>query len=1190
MIGVLLNDRYRMDAELGRGAMGAVYRAHDTLLDRDVAVKVLSSAMWSAEGRDRLLREARSAARLNHPNIVSVYDAGEAEGPGTEGTIPFVVLELVEGPSLHQHPPAGLAEALDIAVQVCAALEHAHAHGLIHRDLKPENVLLAPDGLAKLNDFGLARPMASRMSSDGTIVGTVFYLAPELALGKEFDGRADLYALGIMLYELVTGELPFVADDPVAVISQHLYAPVVPPRAKKPDLPAGLDALIVRLMCKQPADRPASAAEVRAILMQLASGRAAPGAGAAPSEELSLLGRMVRGRLVGREQELAQARGLWQQATSGEGHVLLISGEPGIGKSCLVRELLTQVQVAGCLALLGESYPDVCAPYAPFAQIVSRVLGESEGTELDLPDFVLADLLALAPSLQLRFPGVLPNPALDPQSERQRLFENMVAFCAALGARAPLLLVLEDAHWADSGSLALLHHLARRTRRCRVLIVVTYRDVELDETRPFQELLVELNRERLATRLKLSRLSPEETRCLLAALFSQEITPHFLQGIYREAEGNPFFVEEVCKSLVESGALTFAEGRWHRPRMDDLGIPQSVRMAIQSRVGRLPQTVQETLQLASILGREFEFELLAAASDQGEETLIGALETAENAQLILEVRGRRQVTFAFAHGLIPTTLAEAVHTLRRRRLHRRAAEAIELRRPGDLEALAYHWAAAGDDERALLYCTRAGERASVAYANVEAERYFRAALLLAEDPAARVRLLTELGRVIARQGRYALAIETWQEAIGLCQSLGDGQGVSLLHARSARAAWYAGDTPRGLAICRQGMSAVSGAPPSAELAELLHETGRACAFNGLTDEAGLLCHQALEMAEQQAAVRVQIDVLITLGSLLSSDPEDALSLLARAVDLAETAGLLVQASRAHNNLGYQLLMRAGNLVQAREHFLRAAELAHKTGSIASELLVRDAATDLSLLQGDLTTAEAELPALRELAEIVGASGPATIGLRRTEALLLRYRGALEPAVAQLAELHEAVRAAGDLQTLWWLLLDLLDPLLELGREVEAESVLQEAIALEERWVEPAIGHRCAMCMHRAGQGQIGPAGELLSAARQQLAARRAEPINAVWLSGAEASLAAAEGHWDEAWAAFQAAVDEMSRVGMRWYRARILHDWAEALLGRGEPGDRGRARELLLEAAAEFDALGAPVYARQMEARLEELA
>jgi len=225
--------------------MGVVYRAHDTTLERDVAVKVLSSTTLGTEGRARLLREAQAAAQLNHPNVVSVHDAGQAAEIG--GT-PFIVMELVEGASLRERRPQALEGTLAIARQVCAALEHAHAHGIMHRDLKPGNVLIAPDGHAKLADFGLARTADSQLTTEGTIVGTVSYLAPEQALGEEIDHRADLYALGVMLYELTTGQLPFTGDDPVAVILQHLHAPVVPPSTHDPEIPPAVDALIVRLL------------------------------------------------------------------------------------------------------------------------------------------------------------------------------------------------------------------------------------------------------------------------------------------------------------------------------------------------------------------------------------------------------------------------------------------------------------------------------------------------------------------------------------------------------------------------------------------------------------------------------------------------------------------------------------------------------------------------------------------------------------------------------------------------------------------------------------------------------------------------------------------------------------------------------------------------------------------------------
>ncbi|MCP4516162.1 MAG: AAA family ATPase, partial [Delftia sp.] len=331
-------------------------------------------------------------------------------------------------------------------------------------------------------------------------------------------------------------------------------------------------------------------------------------------------------------------------------------------------------------ALVGASYAEGGAPYAAFRHIIRQAFRDGSLAAIDdgfdLPEFVLADLLVLAPELRLRHPfdsaqgrpDVPPNPPLDPQFEQQRLFENLGIFFTALSERAPLLLVLEDAHWAGSGTLFLLRHLARHTRRERVLIVATYREVELDEAHPFHEVLLDLNREQLATRLKLPRLDRAQTKELLAILFAEEITPEFLAGIYHETEGNPFFIEEVCKALVESGKLYYQDGRWDRPpSIEELGIPQGVRVASQARVRKLPADAQETLRLAAILGREFDFDILVGASAPArgsgwtldEEALIEALEDAERVQLIEELSGERGGRFAFVHGLFASTLVES---------------------------------------------------------------------------------------------------------------------------------------------------------------------------------------------------------------------------------------------------------------------------------------------------------------------------------------------------------------------------------------------------------------------------------------------------------------------------------------------------------------------------------------------------
>ncbi|HUV15070.1 MAG TPA: serine/threonine-protein kinase, partial [Pelolinea sp.] len=263
MLGTVLNNRYRLDRELGQGGMGTVYEGYDQLLDRVIAIKVLTAKSLGTEGRNRLLSEARAVAQLNHPNIVAIYDAGEA------GEVPYVVMEYMHGQSLHEIPPSGMDEILNVAIQICDALEEAHNHGIVHRDLKPENVIMTEGGLAKLTDFGLARSLSSRMSQEGALTGTVFYISPEQALGKPLDGRTDLYALGAMLYEFATGQLPFKADDPLAVIAQHIHEEPKRPSELMPDISGNFDEIILKLLSKEVNDRFGTAAETREALEDL---------------------------------------------------------------------------------------------------------------------------------------------------------------------------------------------------------------------------------------------------------------------------------------------------------------------------------------------------------------------------------------------------------------------------------------------------------------------------------------------------------------------------------------------------------------------------------------------------------------------------------------------------------------------------------------------------------------------------------------------------------------------------------------------------------------------------------------------------------------------------------------------------------------------------------------------------------
>src|SRR4051812_39785491 len=286
---------------LGEGARKAVYLAHDGRLDRDVAVAIIGTRGLGDPGHERIRDEAQAMARLgSHPNIVTVHDFGQ------QGEFAYIVSEymargavadLLDDAGGHALP---IADAVRLTGQVAAALEHAHRAGLVHRDVKPANVFLNEDGHARLGDFGVALALdRPRVTAEGGMVGTLDYMPPEQALGGAVDARSDLYSLGAMLYELVCGRPPFRGDDMVAVVAQHINTAPVAPSWHNPDVPPALEALVLRLLAKDPDERPASAAEVRVELDRLSAAPAVPAA----AEEANPLGRLAQGAFVGRREE-----------------------------------------------------------------------------------------------------------------------------------------------------------------------------------------------------------------------------------------------------------------------------------------------------------------------------------------------------------------------------------------------------------------------------------------------------------------------------------------------------------------------------------------------------------------------------------------------------------------------------------------------------------------------------------------------------------------------------------------------------------------------------------------------------------------------------------------------------------------------------------------------------------------------
>ena len=462
--------RYRVQSPLGEGAKKRVYLAHDELLDRDVALAVIKTERLDDLGRERVVREAQAMGRLGtHPHLVAVHDFGQEAS--TEGApTPFIVTEYMAGGSVEEllaKGPLETAQALEVASDVASGLAFAHEHGVVHRDLKPGNVWLSADGGAKIGDFGLAVSLdQSRLTQHGMMIGTVAYMPPEQALGGEVTPRSDLYSLGAMLYELVTGHPPFAGDDPTAVISQHINTKPVAPSWHSEHCPPELEVLILRLLEKAPDDRPASASEVLDALS-----RVDPNARSASRDSsANPLDRLARGVFVGREGELERLRSAADEAFAGRGSVVMLVGEPGIGKTRTAQELSTYARMRGAEVLWGRAHEASGAPpYWPWVQI-ARAYRDLVPDELRRQQYepYAVELQRLLPGLRELFPNLPEPPAIESEEGQFRLFDTFSSFLRSISVDTPLLLTLDDLHWADRATLLLLAHLARELSQARI--------------------------------------------------------------------------------------------------------------------------------------------------------------------------------------------------------------------------------------------------------------------------------------------------------------------------------------------------------------------------------------------------------------------------------------------------------------------------------------------------------------------------------------------------------------------------------------------------------------------------------------------------------------------------------------------------------------------------------------------------
>ena len=888
-----------------------------------------------------------------------------------------------------------------------------------------------------------------------------------------------------------------------------------------------------------------------------------------------LLDRIIRGNWVGRIREMNEANIQLQRAISGLGQVILINGEPGIGKTRFVRELVVTANLAGASVLTAECYTEGGAPYAPLAQMIQEALAKADQAGFRFPNEILSDLLPIVPSLRLRLPDSYPALSLDPLAEQQRIFEGFTALCSMLSSQGVVLLFIDDAHWADTGTLFLLRNLARRGRNLPILIVMTYREADLESAPVLNEVLVDLNHERLATHLRLARLSRDETSDLLTSILADEIAPDFLDGIYRQTEGNPFYIEEVCKALVEGNQLSFRDGHWHFPAIAEIQIPQTVRAAIQARLQKLPVSAQDALRMAAILGGEFDFETLRRSGNLDEENLITALESALHAQLISEVQtGKPGVPrFCFVHGLIPTTLRESIIHVRRKRLHQRAAEAIEAVHPDDFELLAYHFVQAGEPERAREYFMRAGNRAEQT-APGDAIRFFRAALERwgeDEDLPGRATILARLGTCLWWIGDIPEALKCFEGAYTLFVRLDNRIQSGEMQRMLGRMEWERADRELALNHYHKALAILEVGPETPELARAISSISQMHMIFHESDQAIAWGERALALAERLGAEDIVVHALNNIGTSYAQKGvlEKGLPILRESLQRSIAASLALDACRAYYNLG--------GILQLQCQYIEAKELTEALLSYASKTYVKNLANlalwrlmDINWLTGQWNAA---LVFRDQMAEF--NSGLYTTWAKRIFGLIDLDLNRLEAARCELEESLPSAMRAMDFQTTVTHQGQLARAYSALGQVAKMYATIQEMLS----FVSGAQDHSkesitplliaCQQFTALSLPDALKQAKVCVSLLEQHMIQFRTGEANAA-LYEAQGCLMAAEKHPLEAAEFFRKAAVEWERIDRRYDQARAHGSCGRSLKAAG---DSAGANAAYIQAFDIFDNL-----------------
>jgi tetratricopeptide (TPR) repeat protein len=787
---------YGIESVIGSGGQGEVYRARDTRLNRTVALKVLPVSARNQESLDRLGREARAIASLNHAHICTLFDIGH------EGGVDYLVMEYVDGESLRSRLDRGPMEfnsLVELGIQVADALACAHAAGIIHRDIKPENILFNSRNEAKVVDFGLAKNLhwsdasATWRSNDkGVIAGTVAYMSPEQTRGETLDERSDLFSLGCVLYEAATGQRPFRSTDLPGLLQEISHSEPQQAGIVNTRLPRELDLVLRRAMSKQREQRYGSSQRMAEALRSLKQTSVQP--------FLSTADKWAAENFVGRAAELDRLDQLVRVLIQGTGRVAFVTGEPGIGKTSLTAEFLHRArrQCPSLLASRGrcvEQY-GIGEAYLPFLDALSGLLTGSRG------DRVRKALRTQAPTWCLQFPAIFTSTSDLEQlkretlgATRERMLREMGEALEALAADFPVLILLEDLHWADPSTADLLRYLGERISDRGILLLGTYRPIDLQlGGHKLKGYVQEMLAHKLCEEIALRELTEDDVRQYLGERFvPNDFPPELTSLLYRRTEGHPLFTTSLVHFLAERGDIQKVDGRWRLSRQIeemDLEVPENVRSMIRKKIDALDENDRRVLQYASVEGEEFTSSIAAGLTGVDELTLEEHLDRLARGHRLVQAIGEEELPdgtlvtrYRFAHALYQNLFYEGLVSKRRVLLHRQAGELL-LRHyakntfPVSAQ-LASHFERGRNFGRAIEYLVQAGDHATRRHSNSLAEEHYAHALGLVEklseemQPRQYILLYQKRGSACMLQGRLTDAESCYQKMLDQARGTGD---------------------------------------------------------------------------------------------------------------------------------------------------------------------------------------------------------------------------------------------------------------------------------------------------------------------------------------------------------------------------------------------------------------------------------